>query len=557
MARRLDSLPELSEIDIDRRLFNEIYYPLLSKVYAYMVLYGGSGSGKSHFLGQLLAIQMTILPGRNLVCLRKQKTDCIKSCWAFVYNALKRFKLLKYWQICTNPDHKMINRINGNEILFEGVDNIEDIKSIQFTNKAVEDENSNGGGANLTDVWYEEVNAEENREVIEELDRRLRDTFVQCRIILSFNPVSRSHWLFDYVTNFVENSPFPHCVLKTTYKDNRFLQKDYGIKMELLKNTNPYAYQVYALGNWGTMGQTVFDANKIQNRLNELNEKYSKEMYIRGTFIYEEDEKGIPLPNTYQFVETPLGKVSIYKRSEDKIPYVLSADTAGEGKDFYIGMVRNNTTGEQVAVFRDNGNPDLCVWQIYGLAKMYNDALFGPEINFNGWIIKAFRMLGYRNFYNRVSAADSKREVKEGNLGWRTGPENRQLMLTEFQQWSGSFMHLINDVETLNEMLLFTYQEKKLKGIWMGAEPGAHDDLVIAFAILLQICSQQSCEVQPSRKQLEGMWTRFEIDQAISDGRIDKLVAQEYIENNGCAYESAETRYLLKQKQGGSRYARR
>jgi len=106
-------------------------------------------------------------------------------------------------------------------------------------------------------------------------------------------------------------------------------------------------------------------------------------------------------------------------------------------------------------------------------------------------------------------------------------------------------------------MLLFTYQEKKLKGIWMGAEPGAHDDMVIASSILLQICSQQSCEIQASKKSLEGTWTRFEIDQAIFDGRIDKRVAQEYIENNGCAYESEETKYKIKQKQGGSRYARR
>lgn len=553
MSKRLEGIPEMSNIDIDRRLFNEVYFPLLYKIYTYTVIYGGAGSGKSYFIGQMLAIQMTIFGGRNLVCLRKQKTDCLKSCWAFVYNALKSFQLLKYWDIRTNPDHKMMNRVNGNEILFEGVDNIEDIKSIQFTNKI----GSRKGGDNLTDVWYEEVNAEENQEVIGELDRRLRDPYVQCRMILSFNPVSRSHWLFEYVTNFVENSELSHIVVKTTYKDNPFNPKEYGQKLERLKFTDPYAYQVYALGNWGTMGQTVFDANKIQIRLDELNAKYSKEPYVKGTFTYQIDEKGIPKPETYQFLETPLGKTSIYVMPNSNTPYVLSADTAGEGKDFYVGMVRDNVTGEQVAVFRDDGNPDLCVWQVYGLARMYNYALFGPEINFNGWIIKAFKMLGYSNFYNRVSPADSKREIKEANLGWRTGPENRQLMITEFKQWSGQFMYLINDVETLNEMLLFTYQEKKLKGIWMGAEPGAHDDLVISLSILLQICSQQSCEYKSISDKIEGTWTRFELEQAVFEHRIDKYAAQEYIENNGCAYESAETKYKAQIKQGGSRYVRR
>lgn len=553
MAKRLESLPAAADIDLDRRLFNECYYPLLLKIFTYLVLYGGSGSGKSYFIGQMLAIQMTLFPGRNLVCLRKQKTDCIKSCWAFIYNALKRFKLLKYWNVTTNPDHRMVNRINGNEILFEGVDNIEDIKSIQFTIKTEED----ALGGNLTDAWYEEVNAEDNEEVIEELDRRLRDSSVQCRLILSFNPVSRTHWLYKYVTQTVANSELSHYVLKTTYKDNVFLPKDYGMKLERFRTTNPYAYQVYALGNWGTMGQTVFDPNKIQARLDELEVQYKVQPFIRGTFLYNEDAKGIPLPDTYQFVETPYGKVFIYKKADDRTPYVLSADTAGEGKDFYIGMVRDNVTGEQVAVFRDDGNPDDCVWQIFGLAMMYNEALFGPEINMNGWIIKAFKMLGYRNFYTRVSAVDRKREVKEANLGWLTGPQNRQLMLTELIQWSGEFMSLINDIETLNEMLLFTYQEKKLKGIWMGAEPGAHDDLVIALAILLQICSQQSCEYQGSKKKIEGVWTRYELEDAIEDGRIDKDVAKEYIKTVGCAYEKQESKFKVKVKQGGSRYARR
>jgi hypothetical protein len=74
----------------------------------------------------------------------------------------------------------------------------------------------------------------------------------------------------------------------------------------------------------------------------------------------------------------------------------------------------------------------------------------------------------------------------------------------------------------------------------------------------LQICSQQSCEYQASKKPIEGdYWTRYELEGAIEEGRIDKDVAKEYIKTVGCAYEDKELKHKVKVKQGGSRYARR
>jgi len=489
MAHRQEALPAIADIDLDKRLFNDVYYPHLLTVHNYEVYYGGNGSGKSSFvLGQKMPLQMTLYPGRNLVCLRKQKSDCIMSCWGEVYNGLKRMHLLKYWELQRNPRHMMINRINGNHILFEGLDNVEDIKSIKFENeKNIGNDSASLSeeGSNVTDIIYEEVNAEDLQDNVEELDDRIRDPFVKGRLILIFNPVRRTHWLFKYVTIKLAMEGVDSIVLKTTYKDNHFLPKSQGEKLERHKFTNPYRYQVYTLGNWGTMGETVFNANAIQDRLNELGTQYSREPCLVGNFLYNEDSKGLPIPDTYQFIENPLGKTRIYRMPSPKVPYVLSADTAGEGKDFYIGMMRDNITGEQVAVFRDDGDPDECVWQIYGLARMFGNVLFGPEINMNDWIVKAFQMMGHTKFYRRMTPADKLRQKKEKSIGWRTGPENRQLMLIDLIHWTGNNMKLINDVETLNEMLLFTYQEKKIKGSWMGAEPGAHDDCFVKGTLIL------------------------------------------------------------------------
>jgi phage terminase large subunit len=553
MAKRLAALPEIANIDLSKELFNEVFFPHLLTIHNYEAYFGGAGSGKSTFVGgQKLPLQLTVFEGRNLVCLRQQKSDCITSCWGEIYNGLKKFHLDDYWDIKENPVHKMINRYNGNEILFEGLDNIEDIKSIKFTNKG-----GTAGDANVTDIWYEEVNAEPNKAVIEELDRRLRDPKIKCRLILTFNPVSRTHWLYEYVMHELQVKGIDSLVLKTTYKDNRFLPPDYGEKLERFKITNPYAYQVYALGNWGTMGQTVFDANKVQDRLNYLETYFKDNPYIEGQFDFEVDKNGIPVKDSFKFFETRKGKTHIFAKPDPKTPYVVSVDTAGDGSDYYVAYVMNNITKEMVAVFRDNGSPNACVWQVYALSKMYNDALVGPEINFDSWIIKAFQIMGYHNFYRRESSVDSTHRTKEPKYGFRTTSANRQMMLTEMVQWTGDNMDKIYDVELLNEMLLFTVQEKKLHGIFWGAEPGAHDDCVMAYAILLQICSQQHCTIQPERVPLEGAWLRIELESAVEEGRIDRRSTLDYIKNKGVAFESADTKYKPKIRIGGSRYARR
>jgi len=547
MARKL-AMPLESNIDIDRQMFNDKFFPYLQTINKYEIYFGGSSAGKSYFIGEKLALQMTLMPGRNLVCLRRQKKDCIKSCWAFIYNGLKRFKLLPYWDIRTNPEHVMINRYNGNEILFEGLDDVEDVKSIQFTQK----NEDSPLGANLTDVWYEEVNAEPSVDPIDELDRRLRDPYVKTRIILSFNPVSRSHWLFEYVTVRMKQPGVDALILHSTYKDNKFLKPDYGIMMERLKYTKPYEYMVYALGDWGILGQSVFDVEKIHQRMLALEARNVTAPPKRGYFAFTSDKNGLPTATGHKFIPDITGDLKIFIPPEDRTPYVISVDTAGEGSDYWAAHVRDNITQEQVAVFHSKLKPDPCIGQIYCLAMYYNRALVCFESNFDTWPIKAFLMLGYTDLYRRVSPADKTHIRREDRYGFRTTSENRQTIINEFISWSDSYMHMINDEDTLSEMLTFTRQEKKLKGIWMGAESGAHDDLVMAFAILLQAASQQSMQRIAAKKKLEGKWNREELEEAIDSGRIDRTVAKEYVESNGY-YDEPSTDYSRKRV---SKYAR-
>ena len=535
MAQRLEALPTESNIDIDKNLFNPVYLPYLHKIYNYEVYYGGAASGKSTFVGQKLAIQMTIFPGRNCVVLRKQKKDCVKSCWGEIYNSLKKFGLKKYWIIQRNPEHVMTNRINGNVILFEGLDDVEDIKSIKFTNE-VED---SPGDSNITDIWYEEVNAEDHEDNIDQLDVRLRDPVLKNRLILSFNPVSRAHFLYNLVTVNYKMDGVDALILKTTYKDNKWCKQETIDKYERYKYTNQYMYQVYTLGNWGTMGQTVFDSNKVSERISALEIKYKKNPPRKVTFSYQLDEHEQPIMSSVRCMSSPIGETTIYIEPNPKRPYVAAVDTAGDGDDEYAVDIVDNITDEQVATFSSKKNSPECMPQVYGLLKMYNDAIVAPEFNFSEYPVQKLKEWDYINIYQRERPKTDRSSGYVQKLGFLTTSGNRKSILDNFIEWAMTNINKINDIKMLSQMLVFTYQMKNNKG-FMGAEPGEHDDFVMARAILLQAQEQQVCEEIPEMKKIEGYWTKGELNLALQQGRVDKETVDEYILEHEYRFTSKE-----------------
>lgn len=76
---------------------------------------------------------------------------------------------------------------------------------------------------------------------------RLRGQAENQQIILSFNPISSHHWLYDFVNNPPESFIFHH----STYLDNKFLNKEYIKTLEEMKERNPQKARIYCYGEWG------------------------------------------------------------------------------------------------------------------------------------------------------------------------------------------------------------------------------------------------------------------------------------------------------------------
>ena len=210
------------------------------------VFFGGASSGKSYFIATRVVTDT--LSGRNTLVLRNVARTIRGSCWNEVVKAINTLRLGDWFNI--SKSEMLITAVNnGAQILFAGLDDVEKIKSITPANGV------------LTDIWIEEA-TETSRDDFKQLEKRLRgESRHKKRITLSFNPVYKEHWIYrEFFANWQDGAKEYQgdglSILKTTYKDNRFLTADdiYALENE----QDEYYRDVYTYGNWGVLGDVIF-----------------------------------------------------------------------------------------------------------------------------------------------------------------------------------------------------------------------------------------------------------------------------------------------------------
>jgi len=457
------------DINISKRVFNKTFIPYLDNNKRYLIFYGGAGSGKSFFVVERYIYKMLKNSKFNLLVVRNTGKSNRDSTFALFKQIINKWNLYKYFKI-NESDLRIKCLINNNEIIFAGLDDVEKLKSVTFSK------------GELTDIWVEEASEIQEAD-FNQLDVRLRGKGTKKQIVISFNPIDINHWLkkrfFDRVDDNIE-------ILHSTYKDNDFLDEDYKKLLESYKDTDEYYYNVYCLGQWGVLGKTVFDARKINNRLQEI----PKPIKV-GYFLYDYD--GLKITNI-RWENDINGYIKIYQVPD--VPqytnYCIGGDTSGEGSDYFTGHVLDAKTGIQVATLKNQFDPDLYTKQMYCLGKYYKDALIAIEANFDSYPIRELQRLGYNNQYVREQL-DSYTGKMEKRFGFRTTTLTRPTIISNLIQIVREHTETLNDKDTLEELLTIIRNEKgKIE-----APEGGHDDQMMGLAIAHEARSQVSFTQEP------------------------------------------------------------
>lgn len=236
------------------RVFNAKYRELIYNETPVQIIYGGSSSGKSNFVfGQRTVIDMCNTE-RNFIIARKVAKTLRGSVYNEVKKGLNRFGVAKYFDI--NKSDMTIIGPNGNMIAFVGLDDVEKVKSVTPPRGV------------FTDVIVEEA-TEISENDYNQLCLRLRGLAPHTkRKTLLFNPIYRTHWIckrFFNGQNIKSSTSKDLLIRHSTYKDNCFLAPEDIATIEGMKNISPYHYMVYALGEWGVLGDLIFNNWKVED----------------------------------------------------------------------------------------------------------------------------------------------------------------------------------------------------------------------------------------------------------------------------------------------------
>jgi len=235
-------------------LFNKHFIPLVDDTSRIIILYGGRGSSKSSFAAAAKVI-LPILRERyfKVVCIRKTYSTIAASCYATLKSIIEEWGIAHLFKFFVSPNRILC--INGNEILFRGLDEPTKLKSIK----------------DPTMIWWEEDIPDESDYITISLSLRSEKArYIQE--VFSINPEVQGnyeeHWFWKRFfegqiersftfTDEIEVAERNEVVKRivrvhhSTYQHNRFLSPEYIADLLSLRQRNPYYASVYIDGIWG------------------------------------------------------------------------------------------------------------------------------------------------------------------------------------------------------------------------------------------------------------------------------------------------------------------
>lgn len=243
------------EVDIDEDVFLPCYRHLLDSTANINFLWGGRDSGKSYFIAQKLLLDCMGSNYFRCILIKKTAESIKDSQWQVIKDIAHKWGVEGLFTFKVSPLEIICN--NGNSFIARGCDKPEKLKSI----------------SNPSHAWYEEGNQLTEADYIV-ATTTLRSDDCPVREWFSFNPEAvddyEEFWLYkNYFKLNIEKGAYSfngshtmalpdwktftlsYTSTHTVYADNPNCSPDRIARHELLKQTNPYYYKVFTLGQWG------------------------------------------------------------------------------------------------------------------------------------------------------------------------------------------------------------------------------------------------------------------------------------------------------------------
>ena len=236
-----------------------------------IINYGGRDSGKSFFTGgQYVPYRMITDKYFRGIAIRKSYSLLKDSCFQEVIDGVEFAGAFEIFKDKKAP-LEILCKKNGNKLIFKGLDDGRKLKSLK----------------GISFIWVEEA---------EELtEREFWDLLILLRagdnptLILTFNPIDEDHfsnalfvesvadrvlkrfydgdkkvWIKNIVQEIEGQQEIIEClVLRSTYEDNAFIPATRKAIIESLQDTDPFLYDVYRKGLYGSRKGKILNNTEV------------------------------------------------------------------------------------------------------------------------------------------------------------------------------------------------------------------------------------------------------------------------------------------------------
>jgi len=219
-----------------------------------------------------------------------------------------------------------------------------------------------------------------------------------------------------------------------------------------------------------------------QKSLLGLKTKHQKAPIKTGNLEWLDPEH--PEKSGVKFIDDPKGLLWIWEEPKQLGCYCIGGDVAeGLEKGDYSDLdVMDRDAFKQVAQWHGHIDPDLLGAEAVKLARYYNSAWVGVEVNNHGLTTnKAIIKLKYSRLYIRKTLDEREPDLTD-KLGWQTNTLTRPIMLDDYRKAIRDGL-IIHSERTISECLTFVINSKGKPE----AQGDCYDDTVLAGAIAIQM----------------------------------------------------------------------
>ena len=246
---------------------------------------------------------------------------------------------------------------------------------------------------------------------------------------------------------------------------------------------------------------------------------YEKPEIIEKTKYFQKVEFNYE-KNEYEYIDTDIPLETNYLYAN----YLIAIDTSGLGQDNNVITVWHTNKKKKVAQWiRKNISEENLAKVAVEIAKIYNNGMIAPEVNYSHSLTGFIENLGYKNMYIMESETRIDKKKSDLEYGWKTTITTKPIIISTMRKCLNEDYTICPDKEFWREAEYYLRQKTKSNNDTYNAAPGKHDDVVMSSMIGRYLCDSFMVE-QGYTKKNKKEETNYESNKKVQEGSFEDIL---------------------------------